>query len=305
MNSIKFSSPGTTQIAKFSKYGFFSVSGPDASKFLQGQLTCDVAKLSVGESSHGAQCNPKGRIISSFLITRTSEQSFLFRVRSGAVETAKSSLNKYMVFSKAQIHDEAQLQCFALSGEKISIRIQESLASIPEIFVFTFGEHYCELIATEAHLNTQTHILKDFELAPEESLEHMQIQYGIAEISTQNSERYLPQELNYDQIGAVSFKKGCYTGQEVIARLHYKGKLKKRLRLGKHEGSKLITNGKIFDASTQKACGEVINTSTFDQKCSYCLALIDDQSVESDSCVTAIQNGAKIQWMELPYAITK
>lgn len=290
-----------------SEHTLFRISGPDAVTFLQGQLTADIEKLNIHESTFAAHCNAKGRMISSFLIFRESNDSFLFRVKKHLFEHASTALKKYIVFSKAELKLVEDIQSIALLGEN-AVDVMEKIQASAEVFVSLkldasgWANHYVELLLTREQLAKATPILQS--LSPQTENERVLAQslHGIAEVN--KPEKFLPQELNFDQIGAVSFKKGCYTGQEVIARLHYRGSLKKHLRVGRCAYAPIESGTKISAEKTGDVCGEIVSSSSIDQKTSYFLALVNDENAEHDICVTPLSTAAKIEWLPLPYAIT-
>lgn len=168
--------------------GLLQISGKDAKKFLQGQLTCNLDEITSTRSLRGAHCNPQGRIISLFTISLSGEDYDLQMPRE-LVPIALKALQKYAVFFKVSLTD-------------VSETLQPSYL--------------------------------DKEQA---------IRQGIAEIYPETSGKFLPHELNLPELGAVSFNKGCYTGQEIIARMHYRGKLKNHLYYAKIQTSLPILRG--------------------------------------------------------------
>jgi len=155
--------------------GWLKVSGIDAKKLLQGQLTCDVDKLPP-EGSLGAHCNPQGRIISLFWLFRIDPDYYL-QMPQSLVAIALKALQKYAVFYQVTLSD---------------------VSEAPEM-PFKPTDKYTDILST------------------------------IPAIYPETSEKFLPHDLNLPLLGAVSFDKGCYTGQEIIARMQYLGKSKNHL----------------------------------------------------------------------------
>lgn len=304
-DNITFNNSDTsTSLATCDDFDHFVIQGEDAQKFLQGQLTCDLNALAEKSGTFAAHCNPKGRMISSFLLFKLGENSFLLRVRKSLSDTALQALKKYMIFSKAELELAGQYLSFSISSTQLEEKIGALKSQNPNLLVHTINPEYAELCCPREELITLAETLTNFVLESQEQFTASQIQNGIAELIQSTSEHFLPQELSYDLIDAVSFKKGCYTGQEVVARLHFKGKLKKHLRLGSYSGQPLATNEKIYNSSKESACGVVAAAAQNAQKTNYVLALVDDDSFSSDECVISLESGSKIQWLELPYAIT-
>jgi len=291
-------------------YQHLLISGLDAASFLQGQLTADVEALDLGASCFAAHCNPKGRMISSFLVFRLSASSFLLRVVSDLADEAAAQLKKYMVFSKVELSTNSDINALAIWGDDLSDIHTKLETNNPVLAVHKHAENYLEICASSENIEILRPILEQCKLGSREEWQRRHLTAGIADISAASSAVYLPQELNFDHIGAVSFKKGCYTGQEVIARLHYKGKLKKRLYLGetlsetksKTPGEALKINSKLYNSENNKACGQVVAVSSGGNSQAL-LAVVENDSVISNTVVTSPEIGAKIEWHDLPYAI--
>lgn len=305
IDEIHFSSdPSAAKLSVLDNYASIEISGPDAGKFLQGQLTADIESLRVGQATPAAHCNPKGRVISSFLVYRFDEERFVLRCKSSLLSLAEQALKKYIVFSKASITSKPQLIHLSVWGQDVAEVKAKLLANTTGLSLFQIDPQQLDLCIDPEFLEQIKGLLGACQKTTEANWHSQRIQSGLIDIEEKTSELYLPQELNYDHVGAVSFSKGCYTGQEVVARLHYKGKLKKRLRLGIVINRNISINSQIFDEVTQSSCGIVLDTAASEPDSSYLLTLVADESVENNRCVTALAEGAKIQWLDLPYAIT-
>ncbi|MDO3386521.1 hypothetical protein QWI17_11810 [Gilvimarinus sp. SDUM040013] len=217
-----------------------TVTGPDAIKFLQGQVTCDLRELTPMRWLRGAQCNLKGRVTTSFAVAQLDQDTLLLRCATDLVEPFVKGLEKYAVFSKVTIRPAPDWHVIGVCGinsaevlaETTGLRTSEAggLAINEQALAL---QHNAELIEVWVHDNQAQPLWQQLtsccSRAPTHCWLRGQIDAGCAEISAATSELFTPQDLNYPELGAVSFKKGCYTGQEVVARLHYKGKLKKHL----------------------------------------------------------------------------
>jgi folate-binding protein YgfZ len=226
-------------IMDLSHLGLLKITGEDAKKFLQGQLTCNIEEISSTQSRLGAHCNPKGRIIFLFLLFYFQNNYYL-QMPHEMIPIAIQSLKKYAVFFKVQLHDA--------SGELISIGYSaENLNQ----FTHPLPENQDETIQTNdlliiKILGKKTRYMlcgkietlsplwkKMISETPYISSDHwkcLDIEAGLANIYPETSENFLPHELNLHIFNAISFDKGCYTGQEIIARMHYRGKLKNQLQ---------------------------------------------------------------------------
>jgi tRNA-modifying protein YgfZ len=135
-------------------------------------------------------------------------------------------------------------------------------------------------------------------LAVGEHFDEELIRRGIAEVRGESVEEFIPQMFNYEHIDAISFKKGCYTGQEVVARMQYLGKLKKHLYRGKIAGVHLSVGAELMSTEFSEPQGVVV-MSCGDEF----LAVANDHVVANHTLSSPLNPGSKIQWLPLPYAI--
>ncbi len=203
--------------------------GSDAAKFLQGQTTCDLLALAqqpAGTMISGAHCTPKGRMIFDFsaFFNPDAEDELVLLTAPDLAATALASLKKYAVFFKVEISDVSaqwqQLLVFAANREPLAAELGAVQELGEQIFTVT--------LPAGAALPTQ---LAGAAPADEGWAHNQLLAAGIAELCAATSDLFIPQMLNYDHRGFISFKKGCYTGQEIIARAHYRGAVKRRLAL--------------------------------------------------------------------------
>lgn len=220
---------------------FLQISGPDSAKFLQGQLTCDIATATTTHATPGAHCSPKGRMLSSFLIAQRSADAFWLRVRSDIAEPASAALKKYMVFSKATLTEQPQLFGVGLQGPEAADAVAAVAGAIPSAqfgVVQTAGGLFVQLDAEAQRFEAWLPLDEAEALArhcasfaPIGSAfwRWLDIRAGMASIGAATTDTLIPQMLNYHLNGGVSFTKGCYTGQEIVARTQYRGQVKRHL----------------------------------------------------------------------------
>jgi len=244
------------------EYIVVSVSGPKISQFLQGQCTCNFLTLDENKAVYGSHCTPKGRIIASFVAKRipTNDDSECFglRVHSSCAKALCTSLSKYGVFSKAKVMIDYSIMPFVFhkttQPDTHNIKTNcEEWTSTTTATNFTlpipFSNKNKNLSLTEVWLPRKriSEIKKPnqkIKSLNKSAWQLFQIRLGIYDIRKETSEALLPQEINHQLLDAIDFKKGCYTGQEIIARLHYRGQLKKQL-----QSIRIETDSKNNDAS--------------------------------------------------------
>lgn len=195
------------------------VSGPDSIKFLQGQLTCDVAVLEDGHNTFGAYCTIQGKVQSLFRVYK-DEDAFLFQTHPELLEQLHKELQRYAVFSKVQ------LEIVSIPLPKVD-ELAEILAKIPALYPQTVGV-------------------------------------------------FFPHDINLPNLEAVSFTKGCYRGQEIVARMQHRGNLKRHLYSFNTELLNINPGDKINVLGTDNSVGTIVRSVVCDGK-SLGLAVITSQ----------------------------
>lgn len=255
--------------------------GPDTLTFLQGQTTCDTRPADAGQAVPGAYCTPKGRVVCDFLLCQIAENHFALRLRREILDSSAAVFGKYIVFSKAElVTDNQSWQAFGCWGEDAATALHSTLSITPDQsgngkrYSSCHGEGFA-LVQTDAegrqfecYINTDSHPELAEKLAATmspgdaNSWKAQQIEQGLGRIEAATVEAFIPQMLNYDLTGFVSFDKGCYTGQEVVARMHYRGKPKRRLyRATLNEGHPLPAGAPLFNTGSQQSVGTVVNSA--------------------------------------------
>jgi folate-binding protein YgfZ len=234
------------------QFDVVAVTGQDSLRFLQGQLTCDVEAVEENGFCYGAACNNKGRVFAAFILIRRQGTYYLCMTAGlGAIFLA--ALKKYLPFYKCtmQLSDQS---LFALAGECVQklmttspVPAHSSSASseaIPQaqLCLLDSSASRALLLTTQSPLEIQE-LLQPLNESTLEHWEALAMLAGHYPFRAADAERFTPQELHFDRNGYVSFSKGCYTGQEIVARMHYRGKLKKQLYLLSIESSRIDDSG--------------------------------------------------------------
>lgn len=309
-------------IVPLSHYGMLEVRGPDAEKFLQGQLTCSATEVTPELSSPGAYCTVKGRVVTSFQLLRPQSDVFLLRMRRDLLDITARTLSKYIVFSKAKLAIAEPLLGIGLHGDTIGALLRESIGALPTRLSGTvsYGDglllqcdsagtqyEYWGPAATTAAL--WLHCVPRCTAIGSRYWRWLQIRSGNAEICAATSEMFLPHMLNYHVTGAINFKKGCYTGQEIVARTHYRGQVKRHLLRAALSGSALAAGSDIID-SGGKSMGNVVDSVAINAATAELLAVTaainENAAAENEGGDTATflrAGAAELRPLELPYAI--
>ena len=294
------------------------VKGSDAFTFLQGQVTNDIKTLTrsegVGHSSLGAHCTPKGRVLFSFRAFQLAADTVALAMYQPMIESALSSLKKYSIFSKVELidaSDQYHLLGIRGPGEQLLDTVFPRLPAHDNELVEHEGaiaiklgteryECWLPTAVTSSISTTETNI------AGNELWTATLIELGIGEVRPETVEEFIPQMLNFQAVGnGISFDKGCYTGQEVVARMHYLGKLKKHLYRFQYDSDSTPAAGSpLYTPGNHQATGHVVIASPLAQQ-QELLAVVTTQSVEANQVFLDANCTQKIQALSLPYAINK
>lgn len=237
-------------VTELTNYGLLKVQGDDAAEFLHNQFTNDLKQgVSDAQSQLSAYCSPKGRILSLFRIFKRDDAYYLSMPRE-LIEATHKRLSMFVLRAKVTLEDVSDsLVQVGVSGPNIEQKLMAVVGELPETIngVSSHGNltiiqipgpfFRYQLIGPADEARQAYNRLSTFmaEVSPA-AWELLDIRAGIPVIHDANVEAFVPQMVNLQAIGGLSFKKGCYPGQEIVARMEYLGKLKRRMYLA-HAGS--------------------------------------------------------------------
>ena len=256
------------------------LTGPDSIKFLQGQTSCDFNQLTQEAGLQGAICNIKGRVIANFYALQQAEDILLI-MASDLLETVLNHLKKFAVFFKTQLSsakDDFHIE-YVYSGTSLfendktpyqHQRIEEShsLLAISQDEL----NQYLYLRPIQADRSSKLPALN-------QQIKGLHFVSGQAFIHQESSEKFIPQMLNMQLTQGISFKKGCYTGQEIVARMQYRGNLKKHLYLLSATTELNIPNGAKLSNQEGKDVAELVNSTVLSNH-TLIYAIIGDESAQ-------------------------
>ncbi len=297
--------------APLAQTGLLRFSGADAQTFLQGQLSCDVAALQPLRATHGSYNTPKGRMLASFVLWRAGADYFM-QLPHALCEPIRKRLSMYILRSKVQAADVSdKYALIGLLDAKAPGAID--LPATPMTLSETAGGWALRLDARRVEIivpATQAAEIgelleKEAKSTDESAWELAGIHAGIAVITPATQEEFVPQMANLDLIGGVSFSKGCYPGQEIVARTHYLGKLKQRMVLGHLETTTAPRPGdKLFSAELgEQAAGTVVNAAPADGDGFDVLAVVQTSTFSDNGLHFGSFTGPALQMRPLPYAL--
>ncbi|WP_075321869.1 CAF17-like 4Fe-4S cluster assembly/insertion protein YgfZ [Histophilus somni] len=221
------------------QYGLIYVEGVDAEKFLQGQLTCDVTKLAIGQSTLTAHCDPKGKVNSLFRLIRHAEQQFYLLIRQDLLNHGLAQLKKYAVFSQVTFSEKNWTIVGMLAQD-----LKECGAISPQIRI-DLGNR--QILCWEQKMSLE--YTQDTQY-----WDYLDMQQGFPILTIIGQGEFIPQALNLQEIEqAISFQKGCYIGQETIARAKYRGINKRAMYLLQAKTVALVEIGTEIEMQLEHA----------------------------------------------------
>ncbi len=235
-----------TILADISHNALLAVTGDDAVAFLHGQLTNDVQSLATGAAQWNGWCSAKGRLLATFLLVKRAEACWLLLPAEIAAAIAKR-LAMYVLRAKVRIEDASALYArLGLAGKDAAAIVARHWGSVPGpmgsvekegcVCVALDAGRFAILVPAAGERAWRELLAAGAVEAGADAWEWTSIQAGIPVIVAATQDAFVPQMANFELVGGVNFKKGCYPGQEIVARTQYRGILKKRMALAHMSG---------------------------------------------------------------------
>lgn len=296
--------------------GLLHFEGDDARSFLQGQLTCDVAGLSNDASTFGAYCTPKGRVLATFLLWQTTT-GYLMQLPRALLAAVQKRLSMYILRSKVKVSDASAMHAqLGVAGAAAAALVERAAGAAPDAqhkvsrteagYALKLpGDRYLLVIAREREAAAIGMLEAASQPRNESWWDALDIAAGVATVLPETQEQFVPQMLNLDATGGVSFDKGCYPGQEIVARMHYLGRLKERMFRARVAAPAMPRPGdKIYgaDLGTQ-AAGMIANVAPAEDGTFDVLVVARLTSIAAGPVRLAAVDGPELVIEQLPYAL--
>ncbi|HFD79679.1 MAG TPA: folate-binding protein [Gammaproteobacteria bacterium] len=303
--------------ADLSHYGLISVHGDDAETFLQGQLTNDIRKVDEQHSQFSGLCNAKGRLLATFRVFRRGDSYYLCLPHQ-MVEEVIAQLRKYVLRSAVTLEEASDTFVhLGVSGEVaeedlaavtngIPQNLHEVVQDEDQLIVRVPGIHPSHELFTTLEKAPELWNALNVRCAPigEEAWRLLDIQAGIPVILPETREAFVPQMVNLQLIDGVSFQKGCYTGQEIVARMQYLGKLKRRMYRCHVDAEQHPQPGEeIYSRDVpEQSVGKLVSAAAHPDGGYALLAVLQISSAEGDEELRlGSAEGPVIELQHLPY----
>ena len=302
-------------LALLGHLGLLRFSGEDAESFLQGQLSCDVAAVGLRSSAYGAYCSPKGRMLANFLLWR-EEAGFHMALSRDLAPSIHARISKFVLRARVEVSDASDTIVFAgAAGPKADQGMRELFPDLPKepnqasrrsdtgtVIKVKDGRYLLALTPSSAA--ALRHRLANV-LVPvgAHAWRWLDIRNGVPLVTAATQDQLVPQMANFELLGGVSFSKGCYTGQEVVARMQHLGKRRRRMFLANVPAQAAAGDPLYSEDLGDQASGIVVNAEASPDGGHDLLAAVQTASREGSTVHLRSIGGPVLRFLPLPYAV--
>ena len=303
---------GGAVFAPLSQFGLLTVSGVDARGFLHAQLSNDIEHMDAGTARRAGYCSAKGRMLASFLVVPRPD-GFLLQVSHDIAAAIAKRLTMYVLRSKVKVADAGDAWAqFGVWGRDAAALLRSSGLEAPAEPMGVTGTQDRSVVALGdgrflifGPPDTATLLTASFAQVAPQGWTLEDVRAGLPQITLATQDRFVPQMANFELVGGVDFKKGCYPGQEIVARSQYLGKLKRRMYRGSIDApvSEPAAGQDLFGGEPQ-AIGTIVSAAPRPEGGYEFLAVMQSSAAEhGDPIRLGAPDGPIARMASLPYAI--
>lgn len=304
-----------TVVAPLTHFGLIRATGEDAAAFLHNLLSNDVQHLGMGRAVRCGFCSPKGRLLADFLIWREG-QDYLLQLSADLQPALLKKLGMYVLRSKVRLSD-ASGDCvlLGLAGSGAATTLERLGLSVPaapldvsrsaETTLIRLDERRVQLaVRAETASRLWERLAEQARPVGAPAWRKLEIEAGIPHITSLTQDEFVPQMANLELIGGVSFTKGCYPGQEVVARTKYLGKVKRRTYRTHVQGNCPLPGTDLYSPDLPgQSCGKVIEAVACPTDGCEMLASMLMSSAETGDVRLGSSDGPRLEFRSLPYPL--
>jgi len=307
-------------MAPLTGLGIIGATGDDAASFLHNQLTNDVERLDAHSARLAGYCTAKGRLLASFLLWRGPETIYL-QLPLALQPTIQKRLQMFVLRAKAKLSDESgKTAIIGLAGPAAANALAEWYPVLPaepyakidnangtliRVADANGSARYQWITTPEVAIGAWPRLAQHLSPTGPQAWRLSEIRAGVPQITASTQEQFVPQMVNYELIGGVNFKKGCYPGQEIVARSQYLGKLKRRTMLASIDSDGAVAGNEVFSvADPAQPCGMLVNAERNGDGRSLALVEIKLAAAEGEVRLGAA-DGPALHFHALPYALAE
>ena len=304
-------------VAPLTHLGMMACSGDDAQTFLHGQFSNDIRQLTPGRSEYAAYCSAKGRMLANFLVWR-EDQAYCLELARSLLPAVQKRLGMFVLRAKVRLTDISEARpVLGLAGGAAAAALRELFPSVPQqehqvvhdpangTLIALPGARYQLIAELESAKRLWQRLAAALTPVGAPCWEWLEIRNGLPLITPATQEQFVPQMANMELIGAVNFRKGCYPGQEIVARTQYLGQLKRRMALAHVAGDVLPQPGdELFSSALDgQASGMVVNAQAAPDGGYDLLAVMQTASLNQATVHFKSADGPALSIQPLPYTV--
>jgi folate-binding protein YgfZ len=325
-NALDGAQPVTNFMTPLAAFGIIAATGDDAATFLHNQLTNDVEKLDAAHARLAGYCTPKGRLMATFLLWKSAD-AVLLQLPRQLQPAIQKRLQMFVMRSKVKLADRADdLVQIGLAGPAATTVLAAWFPALPDtpyakvdaeagtlIRLADTGDigdpaaagvaRYVWITDPQTAQSAWPRLAEVLRPAGSAAWQLGEIRAAIPLVTAATQEQFVPQMINFEAVGGVNFQKGCYPGQEIVARSQYLGKLKRRMMPATVMASDVVPGTEVFSsADPEQACGMIVNAAAMTSGAVACLVEIKLAALESTVHLGAI-DGPVLTFHPLPYGL--
>ena len=292
-----------------------AIEGPDATTFLQGQLSNDVKALADDRCQLSSHNSSKGRMLANFVLWREPGLRYFALLSADLADTARKRLGLYVLRAKVTLRDaSADSVRLGIGGPGAGAALRAALNVAPPLFGVARtdgatvlglpGPRYCVIAPPDRAAAMGNALRTNAAAAPFSVWQWLTIRAGMPVVTAATQDLFVAQTLNLDVLGGVDFRKGCYTGQEIIARMQYLGRLKERLFAFHAETGAVPPGTRLYSSAFPgQPCGTVVNAAPAPEGGCDFTAVLQLAAVETGDIRLGAGDGPLLTPLPLPYAV--
>ena len=306
-------SPGARRCA-LPHWGVIRAVGADAATFLHGQLTNDIQHLPLGQARQAGYCSAKGRLLASFIVWRESEQELLLVCDRSVLASALKRLSMFVLRAKCKLSDASDDRPLWGHWGRLdstdaapwsalapwSVNSGSDASAHASVVRLTDVDHHWRVMWLGRDPSAATAHQSNAELM---EWQRLQISSGLPMIEERTVEQFVPQMINYELIDGVNFQKGCYPGQEVVARSQYRSTAKRRMFLFQTSGSATAGTDVFHSADAEQPAGLVVNAVKQADGKTLLLAEVKLTALTQGTLHLSSSAGETLEQLALPYSV--
>lgn len=293
------------------------ISGSDSEEFLQGQTSNDVRLVNSGHHQLGSYCTPKGRMLALFMLLKRDDDYYLILPQELS-DAVQKRLTMFVMRSDVSIENVSiTTPAFAISGPGADRLLETALGQFPvtpgdslsideTVLLRRPGDNPSFICVgpTDKQISLWNALSSDASAASSDSWDLLEIRAGVPTVESGTVEAFVPQMTNLQLVDGVNFKKGCYPGQEVVARMQYLGKLKRRMYRASVDTQAPAAGTPLYSAESAsgQGAGKVVRSASRPGGGSELLVVAEIESAEKNTLFLENEHGARLTLLDLPYA---